>query len=132
PETISIAGNQYFGPIASIPDPHDCDGMLTVLERQVMEGGSNNTLPILMDDSKWKVGADNSIINSESGMAITGRQDFPDVWEFDGSLIAMDWEGLHTFTKPDFLNHSKAYFLSKRDAMNMALQLKLPIFPKTD
>lgn len=124
--SITVAGRIFTGPLAHFPYIHG-DGSLVVLECQSKQGHAERVVALQMAGSNWDVEEDIIRINRNSSCKVMGRQDFPQVWEFDGALLAVDVGSLSRLLTTDFLDGAHGYLLGPRTSAGRAVLLGLPL-----
>jgi len=130
-QSFKFKDKEYLGPISTFPC-HSCDGVFVVIERQIQKGCANTKYPLIMKNGGWTVENDeDTIINTQTNRRISGRQDFPDVLEFDSSLIATTVGKLAQIQNPDFVDGAYGYRMPKRSSISRALKLGFTIPPQT-
>ena len=125
PDTVLFANNDYIGPVVKQDDIND-DCVAVVLERQVNRGHADNRIAVPIDEGGWKIGDNGICINTQTNKEILGRQDFPEIFEFNGALIALTPEHLKRLLQPDFINQAFGFKLPKRSAAGRAIDLGMP------
>lgn len=118
-----VKGIVYVGPIIKLRPP-SCDGLLLTIERQVYEGRASTSMPLIMEDAGWTIDdTDNIAINTRNNRRISGRQDFPTVYEYDSSLIALQPKELAQLETPDFMAGAYGYKMNQKSSIARALHL---------
>lgn len=64
-------------------------GWIGILSREVFGGHYDYSEPLDFPNASWKVVGSRLRINRENGQRILGRQDFPDVFEMDLSIVVV-------------------------------------------
>jgi len=124
--SIQVHGISYVGPIAQI-DNIQKDGALLIIERQVSEGNADRSFPLIMEGGGWKVANGTIRINTAKNCRIMGRQDFPEVLEFSGELLAVKSNRLRQLLHKSFINNAYKYLMPSRSSIGRAVKLGLPL-----
>lgn len=127
PVVKTVCGQPYIGPLCQIPLRGPCDGVCVALERQVMAGHADRSLSLDMEGACWRDGMERGLVNLLTYQSIKGRQDFPPVLEFDGSLIAMQASSLSLLDSPNWLDNTHAYPLPSRSWIGKAVLLGIEL-----
>lgn len=126
PSAIRAGETLFHGPL--IVCPHlPCDGLLAILERQTLEGHAEQMTGFSLESGSWRVEKDMTRINLDTGLPVTGRQDFPKIWELDGGLLAVSTDTVDTLLRQNFAEGAYGYCLGARSAAARALRLNLPL-----
>ena len=126
-ETHIFANTTYIGPIVQLPWIENCDGILVIIEHQISEGSTDTTTPVIMNNGGWDINRDNILINTKTNLQICGRQDFPEVLEFDNTLIAASTDYLPDLQTPNFIDGAYGYRMPRPDSVTRALSLNFSL-----
>lgn len=131
--TLSVirAGETLFhGPLLACPHL-PCDGLLVVLERQTLEGHAERMTGFNLEPDVWRVEHDMTRINHDTELPVTGRQDFPEIWELDGGLLAVSAGAVDVLLKQNCIEGAYGYRMGVRSSTARALHLGLPLSSDT-
>ena len=76
------------------------DGFFLVILRAGDGGHATHFLPFMLENGGWEINAKTGQrILSKNGLLVSGRQNFPSVYEVDGALVAMTQDRISDFCR---------------------------------
>ena len=79
--------------------------------------------PFKSTQKLWDINEQRTLINTKTGNSITGRQDFPEIYEPDGSFCIMRQEENNNFVQEIIHKQANAYILKENQSVQIQSEL---------